>query len=43
MQVSKIKIVVLGAGSFGHAIADVVSRNPNNNVVLWARSKSQCD
>jgi len=39
----KSKIVILGAGSYGHAMAHVASHNSTNDIVIWARSKEVCE
>lgn len=37
------KIVIIGAGSYGHAIAITANHSKNNDVTIWARSKEVCD
>jgi len=39
----KTKIVILGAGSFGHAMAHISSHNSTNEVVIYVRNKVVCD
>ena len=36
-----MKIIVLGAGSFGTAIANELSLNPKNKVILFSSNKSK--
>ena len=38
-----MNIVVLGAGSFGTAIANELAVNKNNNVVLFSRNQDKVD
>ena len=38
-----MNILVLGAGTFGTAIANELSVNPENKVVLFSRNQSKVD
>lgn len=38
----KRKIAILGAGSYGTALASSFARNPNNEICIWARNLKIC-